>query len=99
MSREKYRHRNITDRIYFFLREQRTRSPEKLRWTFKNALKKYTPTKNVVNRKLSLRLSSRFKLISSLLMNSKLGKCYSYVEMISKKISQAQRTDGENDLG
>lgn len=32
-------------------------------------------------------------------MNSKLGKCYSYVEMISKKISQAQRTDGENDLG
>ena len=70
MTREKYKYRKITDRIYFFLREQRTRSPEKLRWTFKNALKKYTPTKNVVNRKLSLRLSSRFKLISSLLMNS-----------------------------
>lgn len=68
MTREKYKHRKITDRIY--LRGQRTRSPEKLRWTFKNALKKYTPTKNVVNRKLSLRLSSRFKLISSLLMNS-----------------------------
>lgn len=67
MTREKYKHRKITDRIY--LRGQRTRSPEKLRWTFKNAFKK-THTKNVVNRKLSLRLSSRFKLISSLLMNS-----------------------------
>ena len=69
MTREKYKHRKITDRIY--LRGQRTRSPEKLRWTFKNAFKKtHTHTKNVVNRKLSLRLSSRFKIISSLLMNS-----------------------------
>lgn len=52
MTREKYKHRKITDRIY--LRGQRTRSPEKLRWTFKNALK------NTHQLKMSLTANSAF---------------------------------------